>query len=99
MKKIITAVVIAIAMAIILVSCAPTQRYVFKQCPTTMASLGDFTFTAAALAIAALKYNAGKTADSMGYAGFGMGLALSSNMSECRPNAPVRVRVRRGGAR
>jgi hypothetical protein len=74
----------ALAIALAFTACAPFQRLALKRCPTTMASLGDFTIATVALGAATLAYNADRHARAIAYAGLGMSVALGSNASECR---------------
>lgn len=74
----------AILLALYLAACAPTQRYAMKRCPTVYASLVDFTITGVALALSTVAYSNGENARTVALAGGGMGLALASNISECR---------------
>ena len=71
-------------LSLALASCAPTQRYAMKRCPTVYASLVDFTISATALALSALAYNAQQYGRAAANAGVGMGVALAANVAECR---------------
>jgi len=75
-------------------SCAPTYTLVQRHrdvpraqtCPTLNLYLGDFVFSATALAVSALAFNGQHYGKSMIAAGLGMGVAVGDNLAEmsCR---------------
>ena len=76
---------IALALAL-LVGCAPAYRVATKKCPPTTMLLSDFFIATGALAVSAIKYNAGKTAESLGYTVAGATIYIGANLAEttCR---------------
>lgn len=75
------ALVLAIAL---LTGCSLSYQQVTKRCPTTTLLLGDFVSGGVALAISALKWNAGKHAESLAYTTTGGLIFLSANIAELR---------------
>jgi len=71
-------------LCLIFQACVPTQRYVMHQCPTQQDQMVDVIITGAALLVSVLKYNAHEDAEAVSYFALGMGVALTSNTSECR---------------
>lgn len=74
----------------LLVGCSPTYRITkrnkAKNCPTTVIIVGDLVLASAALAVSALKWNAQKHYESLGYTTLGMGVIFGAHFAEdgCR---------------
>lgn len=71
-----------LALVAALSGCAPTYSAVTGRCPTTTTLLGDFGLFTLGIAVATLKYNAGKHEDAAYVAGGAVGLSLADNYVE-----------------
>ncbi len=73
-----------LTLVLALTSCAASQRHILKTCPTLQASLFDFVATGVALAASTATYSSEQYGRTAVLVGIGGGIALSSNLSECR---------------